>query len=172
MRSGKIRCNSHPDGPGLRPVIGSRPKTLILGSYPSVLSLSHQEYYGNPKNQFWQILEASRGIDHALPYADRVAALKRQGIALWDVICSCSREGSGDGSIRDPVFNDLEGLLSSYPTIRTIILNGTLAGKHFTALTIPTGDRTVHILPSTSPANARITLKEKIHRWKAALDVT
>ena len=42
---------------GLPPVTGPEPIILILGSYPSVLSLAHGEYYGNPKNRFWAVME-------------------------------------------------------------------------------------------------------------------
>ncbi|MFA5331667.1 MAG: DNA-deoxyinosine glycosylase [Methanoregula sp.] len=169
MSTVPISYDTNPSGPGLLPVIGTLPEILILGSYPSLLSLSRQEYYGNPKNQFWRIIEACQGPDHTRSYAERVAGLKARQISLWDVIGSCSRKGSGDSTIRTPTFNDIGGLLKDHPTIRVIVLNGTLAGKYFTAMNLPTASRTIHILPSTSPANAHITIQEKIKRWNTAL---
>ena len=86
---------SHADY-GLFPVNGRDPVLLILGSYPSVQSLARNEYYGNPQNQFWKIMEILFGIDHTLPYISRTAHLTKQRIALWDVLFSCSRNGSAD----------------------------------------------------------------------------
>jgi len=158
-------------GPGLAPVIGDNPEILILGSYPSVQSIAKGEYYGNPQNRFWTVLEACRGIPCELPYAARISRLREQRIALWDVVRSCIREGSLDTAIRHPFMNDIGGLLAAHPTIRAIAFNGTAAGHYYSALRIPAaGDHTIIVLPSTSPANARIPLAEKIRRWDAALN--
>jgi TDG/mug DNA glycosylase family protein len=120
---------------GLVPVTGSVPEVFILGSFPSIQSLIAGEYYGNPRNHFWQIAEAVLAIDRTLPYATRVAQLADRGIALWDVIHSCRREGSADLRIRDPVCNDLPGFLAAHPTIRLVVLNGTAAGRFWHAAT-------------------------------------
>jgi TDG/mug DNA glycosylase family protein len=154
---------------GLAPVTGSAPEVLILGSFPSRQSLSRYEYYGNPRNHFWQIAEAVLAIDRNLPYTARVAHLADRGIALWDVIHSCRREGSADLQIREPVYNDLAGFLAAHPTVRLIALNGTAAGRFWHAATSPSALPSripVLVLPSTSPANARIPITEKIRRWQ------
>jgi len=154
---------------GLAPVTGSVPEVLILGSFPSRQSLLAGEYYGNPRNHFWQITEAILAIDRTLPYVIRVAQLADRGIALWDVIHSCRREGSADLWIRDPVYNDLPGFLAAHPTVRLVVLNGTAAGRFWHAAigSFPLSARIpVLILPSTSPANARLSLAEKIHSWE------
>ena len=154
---------------GLAPVTGSVPEVLILGSFPSIQSLIAGEYYGNPRNLFWQIAEAVLAIDRTLPYATRVAQLADRGIALWDVIHSCRREGSVDLRIRDPVYNDLPRFLTAHPTVRLVVLNGTAAGRFWhtatgsSPLPVWTSDL---ILPSTSPANARIPIAEKIRSWE------
>jgi len=155
---------------GLAPVTSSVPEVLILGSFPSRQSLIAGEYYGNPRNHFWQIAEAILAIDRTLPYATRVAQLADRGIALWDVIHSCRRKWSADLRIRDPVYNDIPGFLAAHPTVlRLVVLNGTAAGRfwHCAIGSFPLPDWIhVLILPSTSPANARLSLAEKIHRWE------
>jgi hypoxanthine-DNA glycosylase len=108
--------------PGFDPVAGGRPRVLILGSFPSVLSLTHREYYGNPRNQFWQIIEAHFAIPATLPYPDRIARLTDRGLALWDVIGSCERPGSADSRIREPVPNDIAGFVRAHPAIRLVAL--------------------------------------------------
>jgi G:T/U mismatch-specific DNA glycosylase len=152
---------------GLLPVAGKDPVVLILGSYPSVQSLAKGEYYGNPQNRFWTIMESIFLIDHTLPYAVRTARLAGCRVALWDVLASCSREGSADATIADTVPNDIAGFLVSHPSVRCIALNGTAAGKFFSRDACPVPSR---VLPSTSSANARMPFKEKTRIWKDCLE--
>jgi TDG/mug DNA glycosylase family protein len=146
---------------GLQPICGHDPLILILGSFPSQRSLASNEYYGNPRNQFWKIMESLFSIDHQLPYTTRCSRLSAQGIALWDVVASCNRPGSADSRIHEPVFNDLQGFLVSHPTLRLVALNGAAAGSYFLKSRVPPALPSV-ILPSTSPANARSSLAEKV----------
>jgi len=67
---------------------GGIPRVLILGSFPSPLSLEAGEYYANPRNQFWNIMEVHLGISKGLPYTEKLAGLKNRNIGLWDVIFS------------------------------------------------------------------------------------
>jgi len=156
-------------GAGLPPVVGDAPRTLILGSYPSVLSLKKGEYYGNPQNHFWRIIENLFSIKRDLPYEERTRQLKEHDIALWDVVRSCLRQGSADDRIRDPVFNDIPLFLETYPAVRLIVLNGQSAGQYFKELSesarLRPDIRTV-ILPSTSPANTRYPVAEKVRLWR------
>jgi TDG/mug DNA glycosylase family protein len=150
---------------GLPPVHDELPEVVILGSFPSRQSLLKKEYYGNPRNHFWQIIEALFPIDHHLPYGVRTSRLVDHRIALWDVIWTCSREGSADARIQGPVFNDLAGFLVSFPTLHLVALNGSSAGRYYHQLNIPASVPAV-VLPSTSPANTRFTLKEKVRSWE------
>jgi TDG/mug DNA glycosylase family protein len=150
---------------GLPPVTGPEPHVLILGSFPSVLSLAHGEYYGNPRNRFWAVIEDLFSIPAALPYPERTLCLTQEGVALWDVVASCSRAGSADIRIRKPVPNDIAGFIRAHPSIRLIALNGSTAGRLYHRLAEVPGIPSV-ILPSTSPANARVTFKEKVRAWR------
>jgi len=155
---------------GLKPVAGRNPTVLVLGSFPSVISLEKGEYYGNKRNSFWKIMEELFGIDSNLPYEERIEALKRAGIALWDVVSACSRNGSSDSEIRDVVPNDIPGFLNENPTVRCIALNGvTGAGRWFkrTFDDLPGYPGvTVVTLKSTSPANAAYPFDQKVADWK------
>ncbi|MCK9579068.1 MAG: DNA-deoxyinosine glycosylase [Methanoregula sp.] len=155
---------SYPPSGGLAPVAGPKPEILILGSFPSQLSLRHTEYYGNKKNHFWKIMEALSGIDPALHYATRIGQVTAHHIALWDVVASCSRHGSADARITMPVFNNIAGFVAAHPTLRLIALNGSTAARFYSGIAAGISIPSV-TLPSTSPANARMTLNEKIQRW-------
>ena len=42
---------------GFPPISNGNSRILILGTFPSLLSREKNEYYGNPHNQFWRILQ-------------------------------------------------------------------------------------------------------------------
>ncbi len=91
------------------------------------MSLVRQEYYGNPQNHFWPVMEALFGVDRAAPFGERKAALLARGVAVWDVIAECSREGSGDDKIQHAVANPVIPLLKNHPAIRRVFFNGGMA---------------------------------------------
>jgi len=153
---------------GLPPISEPDPRLLILGSFPSRLSLERGEYFANPRNRFWHLMEALIGIKAQLPYHVRTVQLKEKGIALWDVTRECEREGSDDAAIRNAVLNDIPGFLRDHPSVTVVILNGggaaRLFHRHF-----PEGIPGIMIftLPSTSPANARFGLPQLVDAWSA-----
>ena len=109
---------------------GGNPRVLILGSFPSPLSLEAGEYYANPRNQFWNIMEVHLGIPKGLPYTEKLAGLKMNNIALWDVIFSCERQGQWTTAIRNATPNDIPLFLDDHPTVRMVIANGATAGRY------------------------------------------
>lgn len=162
---------------GLPPIIGERPRMLILGSMPGAASLAAGAYYAHPRNRFWHVTGACLGFDPQLSYAERLVCLTRAGAALWDTIGRCEREGSLDSAILRPVPNDLAGLLAREAGIRRICLNGAKAAQMWkqhavpmlAAAGFPAEELTVCALPSTSPANARWRLEDLIAAWRPAL---
>ena len=116
---------------GLQPVIGTNPRILILGSLPGDESLRKQEYYGNPRNMFWDVMSGILGEKAPATYKEKVEYLKRHGIALWDVLHAAEREGSLDANIKNEEFNDIAELLASNPSIEVIATNGGKAEKSF-----------------------------------------
>ena len=94
------------------PLYDQRSRILILGSFPSVKSREGRFFYHHPQNRFWKVLAAV--MDHAVPETieEKRIFLLDSHIAVWDVIASCTIEGSSDSSIRDVVPNDLTPILS------------------------------------------------------------
>lgn len=160
---------------GLPPIENPSARVLVLGSMPGAASLAAGQYYAHPRNLFWPLMAELLGFDPALPYARRVAALKRARIALWDVIGSCARVGSLDARI-DPasvVVNDFAGFLSRHPALALICFNGATAAAHWRrhvqarlAGRLPP----CVVLPSSSPANASIALAAKRAAWRVIVE--
>lgn len=163
MRSQEIRLQ------GLKPVIPSDCNILILGSFPSVASLSAQQYYAFPRNQFWPIWSVL--LDQPLtdwPYAKRLACLSKHKIGIWDMYAACERIGSADSEIKRAQQNDFDYLKRLSPYLRYIGLNGATAGKLAPRLQQWGWEATV--LPSTSPAYASKCFTEKLAVWKKWFD--
>lgn len=145
-------------------------RILVLGSMPGEESLRMKQYYAHKRNSFWIIMGQLFGFPSDLPYAARLAALRNRGVALWDVLAVCSRKGSLDSAITDPVPNDIPSFLKSHKGIRTIFCNGTasyeLLRKNFPAVM---KEYQVVRLPSSSPAHASLDLNAKLDAYKAML---
>lgn len=75
------------------------------------------------------------------------------GLALWDMVTSCSIKGSMDADIKDYTVADLSKVLSVAP-IKKILLNGGKAYEIF-AKNYPHMLVFAKKLPSTSSANVR-----------------
>lgn len=149
---------------GLPPVIARQTRLVVLGSFPGVASLQAGQYYAHPRNHFWPILSALWGLDLvALPYAQRLDAIRARGLGLWDVYAACRREGSLDSAIEAAEPNDLASLKRRAPGLRGVAHNGgesARAMKVTAALGLP-----VWRLPSTSPANASWSFERKQAAW-------
>lgn len=149
---------------GFPPIVDAHTRVLILGSLPGEASLAVRQYYGNPRNAFWRLME---GVLHAplvpLAYDDRLATLLARGVGLWDVIGEAERPGSLDTAIRDPAANDLAALITNLPALRGVAFNGGKAAKLGARLV---GDRVPTLaLPSSSPAHAARSFAEKLALW-------
>jgi hypoxanthine-DNA glycosylase len=159
---------------GLPPIVWPHASILVLGSLPGDESLRVQQYYGNPRNQFWQILGRIYAEPISTEYSERIAFLQRHGIALWDVIQRAERQGSLDSNIRNELPNDFAALFRQAPDLRTIALNGSKAALSFERHVRPhfkpllESVRTI-TLPSTSPVPARkfLSADAKAELWRA-----
>ena len=106
--------------------------TLILGTHPSIASLSQNQYYGHPLNAFWYIAGDALGFrrcsatspstgkpyvyfhdylrhtsEEILEYPQQLERLVAKGFALWDIVRECEREGSLDEKIEEEVANPI-----------------------------------------------------------------
>lgn len=155
---------------GLPPIIAQGAHTLILGNMPSVMSLSAQQYYANPRNAFWRITGEIFGFDASAPYDFRTAQLTTHGIAVWDVLRSCRRVGSMDSSVEPEsmVANDFGQFFERQPRITRVFFNGAAAETNFNRLVRVAPDLQYQRLPSTSPAQT-MRYEDKLAAWRDAI---
>ncbi len=114
------------------PVITKECKVLILGTMPGPESLRKSQYYGSPKNYFWDIMfrifKRDWGkfnyIDDKVSYDEKKNILLENKVGLWDVIDSCEREGSSDKNIINEKLNDFNTFFKRYSSIDKVIFNG------------------------------------------------
>ncbi len=156
------------------PIADASARVLILGSMPGIESLRARQYYAHPRNAFWHIMGDLVGASPELPYAARTRRLKKTGIAVWDVLAACAREGSLDAAIdeRSIIANDLVSFLARHPGIRHVFFNGATAERCFRVHVQPAleaGALKLARLPSTSPAHAARSRADKLRAWRVIL---
>lgn len=159
------------DGAGLKhcfePVGDSESRVMILGSLPGEASLRAQQYYANPRNQFWRLIGDVLETDLvSLSYADRLEMCLRRHIALWDVVARGERAGSLDSGIRNHASNDIATLAMQMPRLRVIAFNGGKAARIGRASLGARTEWTLIDLPSSSPAHT-IAYDAKRAHWMA-----
>ena len=158
---------------GFPPIVCTNARVLILGSMPSATSLNKQQYYGHPRNTFWLIMQEILILGKGIDYQQRKQLLKLKGVAIWDVLKSCSREGSMDADIEwaSIQINNFIGFFLAYPLIENVFFNGGMAEKIFNKYVLPVMDGQFSYLqyqrlPSTSPAYASMRQADKIAAWQ------
>ena len=159
------------------PIADNTARVLILGSMPGAASLAAQRYYAHPHNAFWPIVCTLLKVAPADRYETHIAALRATHIALWDVLQSCTRQGSLDAGIarESEVANDFAGFFEAHPAIDRIFFNGAKAEASFRRLVLPTlasGPLKLIRLPSTSPAHAAMSFADKLSAWQVILQAS
>jgi hypoxanthine-DNA glycosylase len=149
------------------PVVDARTRLLVLGSLPGEKSLAAAQYYANPQNQFWRLMEAVTDRPLlAAAYEDRLETLLAAGVGLWDVIGSAVRAGSLDTAIRDHQPNALPDLCRSLPNLRAVAFNGGKASALGARILAARTDLALMPLPSSSAAHT-VGFERKLAAWQA-----
>lgn len=154
----------------LKPVFAPDARVLILGTMPSPKSREVRFYYGHPQNRFWRVMTVVLE-EPALPLtnADKSAMMRRHRIALWDVLHSCKIAGASDASIQEPAANPISGLIHG-TAIHKVFTTGRRAYNLYEKLVYPETGVHATALPSTSPANCRMSLQELVAAYQCMRD--
>jgi double-stranded uracil-DNA glycosylase len=161
---------------GFPPIVGGKPRVLVLGSLPGRKSLAMGQYYAQAQNGFWRIMGELFGAGPSLPYPERLERLIANRVAVWDVLAAGERDGSLDSAIvpASIVVNDFGAFFARYASIGLVCCNGTKAAELYRRRVLPVlapqfAALPFRRLPSTSPANASVPFAAKLASWSAAL---
>ena len=145
------------------PYINKDSKVLILGSIPSVKSREYGFYYMHKQNRFWKVMSDLFKEDFPMTIEDKKIFLKRNKIALWDVIDTCDINGSSDSSIKNPKVNNIKKLIDG-SNVKYIFVTGKKALELYNKYCYKNTLIKAIYLPSTSGANCGVSyerLKEE-----------
>lgn len=148
---------SHP----LQPIYDKNSKVLILGTMPSIKSRENGFYYAHPKNRFWSTLSKVYGEKIGDTKEEKIEFLLNHKIALFDVLKSCEISSSSDNTIKNPIPNDLTKILDN-SSVSTIFTTGKKAYDLYMKYIYPTTNIKAILLPSTSPANCKKGIEDKL----------
>ena len=100
-------------------------------------------------------------------------SVRRKRGRYWDVLQSCTRHSSLDSDIDDRsiVTNDFRTFFEEHPSISRLFFNGAKAESVYTMQVLPglparQAEISLQRLPSTSPANASMTVERKLEKWR------
>ncbi|CCY45941.1 putative G/U mismatch-specific DNA glycosylase [Firmicutes bacterium CAG:822] len=147
------------------PYINKDSKVLILGSIPSVKSRELGFYYMHPQNRFWKLMSDLLNEDFPNTIEDRKEFLKRNNIALWDVLDSCDINGSSDSSIKNPKVNDIKKLIQG-TDVKYIFVTGKKALELYNKYCYNDVLIKAIYLPSTSGANCAFSYGNLKSKYK------
>lgn len=147
------------------PVFDKESRVLMLGTMPSPKSRETGFYYGHPRNRFWKVMADVCGEEQPQTREDKIAFALRNHIAVWDVLAGCEIRGADDSSIRNPRANDLSRILDA-ADIKAIFTTGTKAAQLYKRYCYPVTGIEAVALPSTSPANCRMSYEELYLAYK------
>ncbi len=152
----------------LAPIYDETSRILMLGTMPSPKSREIGFYYGHPRNRFWPVMAKILGEPFPENKEEKREMLLRHHIALWDVLASCEIKGADDNSITDPIPNDLRRITGHAP-ITAIYATGTKAAALYRKYCEKEVGMPITVLPSTSPANCRVSDEELVSIYRKQL---
>ena len=155
----------------LPPFINDNSEILILGSLPSVKSREEGFYYAHPRNRFFLVLATLFNEAEPISIMDRKSFLNKHNIALYDVVYACDIHMSSDSSIKNVTTINIKCLLNAHTRIKIIAVNGGKAKQLFDKYLlkdVPDNIKVIY-LPSTSPANAKMSLDQLVDEYSVII---
>ena len=170
MSENKMSERTHVTHEAFGPLYDADSEVLILGSIPSPKSREQRFYYGHPQNRFWKVMAAV--LEESLPSTveEKAEMMHRHHIALWDSLSECDLRGATDASIQNPVPTDIPWLLRE-TKIHAVFCTGATAYRYYEKYHFPATGISAVRLPSTSPANAAVSLEKLTEAYKMIADM-
>jgi hypoxanthine-DNA glycosylase len=161
-----------------------KPKVLILGETASPLPPNNDTQHSYCERSMWIVLGRMFDVSYK-PIQDVEAASEEElatfenlkqkalssGICIWDVLANVhekSSRGQKKKSKDTDMPNDIDAFMKRYPSVEMIGFIGQKAHAMYSSF--PRSSKVELVtLPSSSPANARITVDAKADAWKTAM---
>ena len=157
------------------------PKVLLLGETASPLPSDHT--YSYCERSMWIVLGKIFQMEYK-PIHEIEAASKTEveqylnlkkivlskGICIWDVLANVHEKGKQKRRRKnaEDIPNNIDEVLKKYSSIQMIGFIGKKAELKYNKLGNPT-NLEMRSLPSSSVANSRMTVEEKVNVWKSAI---
>lgn len=148
------------------PFISEESEILILGSLPSIKSREDGFFYAHPQNRFFKAVAGVFEEPEPKTINERKMFLLKHHIALYDVIYECDICGSSDSSIKNVKAIDLVSILKKYPNIKKIFTTGKKSKELYDKYLLPQVKMDAISLPSSSAANATMTIEQLIEEYQ------
>ncbi len=163
--------------------IPANTKYLILGSFSGRQAVkgtaytyeAYDWYYGTKMNQFWPIMERVYGIP-LKSRENKQELLESLGIGIADIISSCERKqgNNSDSNLINIVFacKDIQQIFANN-NIEKVFFTSRFVEKKFkkvfNSIVEENPSTELITLPSPSPRYVRVSLEEKVRRYKEVL---
>ena len=168
---------SPPAPPGIPDILGPDLRVLFCGINPGMRSAAAGRHFANPRNDFWRLL-ADSGLTPRLLDPSEQDLLPGFGLGITN---AAPRPTRGSGDLRRA---DFAGAAERLAGLAAALRPATIAFVGKAAYQGAFGERpelgpqarrlgetALHVLPSTSPANAAVPYAERL-RWFRALAET
>jgi hypoxanthine-DNA glycosylase len=153
------------------PLYNAASRILILGTMPSPASREQAFFYAHPQNRFWPVIAAVFDEPPPVSKEDRIRFALERNIAVWDVLAFCLIDGAADHTIKHPEANDLSPILRATKITR-VFTTGNKAYALYTKLCQPQIGLAATPLPSTSPANRRMSFDRLVEEYRIIRSAT
>lgn len=151
------------------PISNSETKILILGTLPGDKSLELGEYYGHARNRFWRIIATITNNEIPQDYDAKKLLLLKSKIGVWDIAHKAHRKGSLDSAIVNEVPNDITSFINQHKNLKVIGFNGLKSEALYNRYFQRQAGINYFLLPSSSPANAKIDFERICAIWREML---
>lgn len=149
-------------------------QVLILGSFPGKESTQEKRdndwFYGANRNQFWKIIELV--YDLKLPEKkDKQQLFEKAKIGITDIISSCERKdnNNSDKNLTNKIYNtDILKIIKANPINRILFTSKNVYKEFIANFDVPKAVEFV-VLPSPSPIYRRLSLQDKVFKYKKHL---
>lgn len=152
------------------PIVDAESKILILNSDSTKgRKKINDDYYSKESDAFWDIIFKVLEVEDPKNYEDRLTLLKKNNLALWDVMYIVQTVDQHKIKMQKK-YSNFAQFFEENKKIRIVVCNGEEAYRLMKKVKSDekTRDFYLHKLPSSAPSRGKYlkTYEEKLEEWK------